>query len=128
MEEKGGKLSWDKEPAKTFEHAGGHSEEAQPRLEDWSLSKGGGGSGGSIYTAPELRPVTLSGVVYNHPVKPDGAEVGTSALRSLSFENGAGVACTANRAYILGRMAKDYKDYRREKGLSVSNVSFAASF
>tara|TARA_B100000405_G_scaffold296620_3_gene251721 strand:- start:675 stop:1061 length:387 start_codon:yes stop_codon:yes gene_type:complete len=118
---------WDDVTTEASEHTVKHPEKAHPRLEDWSLTRGGNGSAGSIYTAPELRPVALSGTVFNHPVKQDGDEVGTSQLRSLVFENGVGMACTANRVYVLGKMAKDYETFRRGKGLSVLSVSFAAS-
>lgn len=118
---------WHKVATEASDHTVKHPEKAHPRLEDWSLTRGGNGSAGSIYTAPELRPVALSGIVFNHPVKQDGDEVGTSQLRSLVFENGVGMACTANRVYALGKMAKDYEEFRRGKGLSVLSVSFAAS-
>lgn len=93
------------------------------RLEHWSLSKNGSGN---IYTAPELKPVTLSGIVYNHPVKADGTQVDTSALKDLVFEGGCGKATTLNRIYELGEMAEGYKDFRQAKGLRVDTVRFVS--
>ena len=67
----------------------------------------------TLYTAPELRTVSLKGEVYGHPHKPDGKTVRTSSIQSTSGRR----VLTRNTAYRLGRISPGYRKWLKEEGI-----------
>ncbi len=66
------------------------------KIDNWQVvgrgSENGGSGGVSLFF--------LRGIVYDHPVIPDGHEIRTSTLQDLDFRTGT--AKTQNTIYTLG--------------------------
>ena len=60
------------------------------------------------YTAPESRTTVLQGVVFGHPLLPDGKGVTTSLV--LSFDLVGRIAQTKNTTYHLGEPEPQYAE------------------
>jgi len=74
------------------------------RLELWSMR-------GDPYTAPELNPMRLQGVVYGHSRKPDGKRVTTSHIVAVQ---GRCVKTNSGTVYRLGTVEPAYRAFLRE--------------
>lgn len=78
-----------------------------PRLEQWSLIVK------DPFGAPETQRSYLNGIVYGHPLQPDGKSVTTS--RVLEIDPDFRFAVTRSRKYVLGEMDPEFKEYLEDK-------------
>lgn len=72
------------------------------RMENWALAFIGVWDG---FTAPELRPVGLSGTVFNDPRRADGTPITTSQITSVDDDV---VTTASGRRYQLGEVDPAY--------------------
>lgn len=85
------------------------------RLEDWAV----GCSSKLAYVAPECRPTTLTGQVFNHPRKPDGMRIRTTRIMSAS---GRVVLTESGTTYLLGRPSAEYVEYLAKQGRTLDEA------
>lgn len=70
------------------------------------------------YTAPELIPSRLQGVVEGHPAHKDGTTVTTSAIKKVE---GRTVTTSSGSVYILGEPDPRYIAFLVENGKPIPN-------
>lgn len=87
-----------------------------PRIEDWAIISNASNIG--PYAAPEQVKFALRGKVYDHVRLPDGGEIRTSAIESYRDNI---VTTKTGSVYHLGTPHKDYMDWLRENGKSLSD-------
>lgn len=85
------------------------------RIEEWAV----GYSSKLAYAAPECRPATLTGLVFNHPRLPDGMRTRTTRIVSAS---GRCVLTASGTTYLLGKPSPEYIEYLRAQGKTLDEM------
>jgi hypothetical protein len=78
------------------------------KLEQWGVCERG-----DCFAAPETRMICLTGIVYGHPVKPDGKEIVTNAIAAV---DGRIITTYSGTEYVLGEPAPKYLQYLKDNG------------
>lgn len=85
-----------------------------PKLEQWSVVSS------NPYLPPEFSG-KLSGIVYGHPLQPDGKQVTTSRIKSAC---GRLVTTRSGTTYELGAAAPEYREWvRASLGKEIDEVN-----
>lgn len=80
------------------------------RLDGWAVVP----CGGNRYTAPELLPRALTGIVFGHPGHQDGKHVTTSQIVAVYKRT---VTTRSGTTYRLGPIDRRYRAFLRKQGI-----------
>jgi len=86
------------------------------KLQNWEFIR----IGVDRYKAPEQMSDTLRGLVYGHPLHPDGTCVRTTPIVQV---NGLEVTTRSGSVYRLGRIHPRYRHWLKAKGLDYDRAN-----